>query len=275
MTTDSLRARAVLRERGVTQPLDLGIVLGTGLGSIADELTDAIIVPYADLPGFPSGHVSGHVGQLAVGRLGGLPVAIMQGRAHYYEAGNPAAMASPLRTLAALGVGTMMLTNSAGSVQPGWTPGTLALIADHINVSGLNPLIGATADDRFVPLANAYDADLRSMLRAIAIEARIEPLHEGTYMWFAGPSFETPAEVRVAKLLGADLVGMSTVPETILARQMGLRVAAVSVITNFATGISGGDPNHAETKAVARLGSDALRRLTRGLAERLSQIKAA
>jgi purine-nucleoside phosphorylase len=263
VTTDSQTSARILRQRGVTEPLDMAIVLGTGLGSIADDLGQAIVVPYAELPGFPAGQVSGHAGRLAVGRIGDSRIAIMQGRAHYYETGNPAAMASPLETLAELGAKILLLTNSAGSLHADWHPGNLALIGDHINFSGTNPLIGVTSDDRFVPLGDAYDAELRDRLRCAASNSGTGPLHEGTYMWFSGPSFETPAEVRAARLLGADLVGMSTVPETILARRLGLRVAALSVITNFGTGIAGGNPSHAETKQVALSGISALKGLLR------------
>lgn len=263
MGNDSARAAQVLRDRGVTGPVDVGIVLGTGLGSIADSLEHAIVTAYDDLPGFPPAKVSGHEGSLAVGTIDGTPVAIMRGRAHYYEDGRADAMASALGTLALLGARSVVLTNSAGSLHADWVPGTLALIADHINFSGRNPLIGASGDDRFVALDQAYDRRLLDDLRRAARDAEVSPLHEGVYMWFAGPSFETPAEVRAAGVLGADLVGMSTVPETILARRLGLRVAAVSVITNFATGLAGGKPSHAETKDVAQQGSAALTRLLR------------
>lgn len=261
--SDSQRALEVLRDRGVTEPVEIAIVLGTGLGTIADAVENPTIVPYADLPGFPSASVSGHEGRLVIGPWDGTRIAVMQGRAHFYETGNAAVMASPLETLSLLGVRTLILTNSAGSMHPDWYPGSIALISDHINFSGANPLIGASGDDRFVPLADAYDRHLRNRLRRAAASAGTPALREGVYMWFAGPSFETAAEVKVAKLLGADLVGMSTVPEVILARRLGLRVAALSVITNFATGIGGGNPTHTETKNVALSGSIGLKRLLR------------
>jgi len=259
--SDSDEAFAVLEARGVTGPLETAFVLGTGLGPIADALEDAIAVPYADLPGFPAAGVSGHRGRLVVGTWEGARVAVMQGRAHYYETGDAAAMRVPLDTLARLGLRSLVLTNAAGALHADWPPGSLALVADHINLSGTNPLIGAGGDDRFVALADAYDPRLGARLRRAAAAAGLAPLREGVYIWFAGPSFETPAEVRMAKLLGADLVGMSTVPEVILARRLGLEVAALSLITNLATGIGGGNPSHAETKSVALSGATDLARL--------------
>ncbi len=256
-------ALEILQARGAAEPVEIAIVLGTGLGSIADAVEQPVTVPYADLPGFPQGSVSGHEGRLVIGSWEGTRVAIMQGRAHYYETGNAAAMEAPLETLALLGAQILVLTNSAGSMHLDWYPGSIAMISDHINFSGINPLIGTGTDSRFVPLVDAYDRRLRARLRRAGASAGTAGLREGVYMWFSGPSFETPAEVKVAKLFGADLVGMSTVPEVILARRLGLRVAALSVITNFATGISGGNPTHSETKNAALSGSVALKRLLR------------
>lgn len=256
-------ALEILQDRGVSEPVEIAIVLGTGLGAIAEAVEEPIAVPYADLPGFPEISVSGHEGCLVTGTWEGTRVAVMQGRAHYYETGNAAAMQSPLETLALLGTQIVVLTNSAGSLHPDWYPGNIVVLNDHINFSGTNPLIGAGTDSRFVPLVDAYDRHLRTRMRKAGISANTANLREGVYMWFSGPSFETAAEVKVAKMLGADLVGMSTVPEVILARRLGLRVVALSVITNFATGISGGNPTHTETKNAALSGSVALKRLLR------------
>ena len=261
MTSPSTAAVATLRRHGITGPVPTAIVTGTGLGGIADAIEDAVVVSYADLPGFPAGGVSGHAGRLVVGSLDGANVAVMQGRAHYYETGDPRAMAVPIETLAALGVRDLVLTNSAGSTRVDWPPGTVVAVSDHINFAGVNPLIGTGGDDRFVPMAGAYDPGLLGRLRRAATGAGLADLPDGVYMWFAGPSFETPAEVRVARLLGADLVGMSTVPEVILARRLGLTVAALSVVTNFATGLAGGEPSHADTKQVAQAASVRLTRL--------------
>ena len=256
-------AAEVLRARGVTGAIETAIVLGTGLGVIADGLVDPIEVAFADLPGFPAAGVSGHAGRLVVGTWEDVRIAVMQGRAHYYETGDAGAMREPLATLHEIGVRTLILTNSAGSLHADWYPGSMAMISDHINLSGANPLIGSGGDDRFVSLVDAYDRYLRTRLRAAAAQAGVTSLKEGVYMWLAGPSFETSAEIKMAKLLGADLVGMSTVPEVILARRLGMRVAGISMITNFATGIGGGKPSHGETKDVALAGALGLKRLLR------------
>ncbi len=263
MLDQSADCLATLRERGVTEPIGLAIVLGTGLGAIAEALDGPLAVPYADLPGFPRSTVSGHDGQLVVGRWEGVPLAVLQGRSHYYETGNAATMLTPLATLKGLGAHTLVLTNAAGSVNLDWYPGNIAMISDHINLTGVNPLVGAEGDARFVALAEAYDPTLRTRMRRAAVAGGVPNLREGTYMFFPGPSFETPSEVKIAKTLGADLVGMSTVPEVVLARWLGMRVLALSVVTNFATGISGGNPTHAETKQAALMGAVALRRLLR------------
>ena len=261
--TDTDIAAAVLDARGIKGPVETAIILGTGLGTIADALEGAVVVPYGDLPGFPAAGVSGHAGRLACGTWEGARIVVLQGRAHYYETGDAGAMRVPLEVLVRLGVRQVIVTNSAGSLHSDWYPGSVALISDHINFSGQNPLIGATGDDRFVPLAEAYDRHMRLRFKRAATQAGVTALREGVYMWFSGPSFETPAEVKMAKILGADLVGMSTVPEVILARRLGLRVAALSLVTNFATGLGGGNPTHGETKDVALGGSIALKRLLR------------
>ncbi len=257
-------ARDALRAAGFAGPYACAVVTGTGLGGIAAALTDASAVDYAAIPGFPGPGVSGHGGRLHRGRLAGRPVLIFEGRAHAYERGDPAAMRVPLACARHLGARRLLLTNASGSLRPATGPGSLVLLADHFNLSGMNPLIGEASDARFVPMTEAYDPDLRARLRAAARACGVS-LGEGIYAWFSGPSFETPAEVRMAGLLGADLVGMSTVPEVILARFLGLPVAAVSVVTNLAAGIAGGDPNHAETKAVAARAAEDLGRLVRAL----------
>jgi purine-nucleoside phosphorylase len=262
MTTDVDKAIEALANRGLAELAPLGIVLGSGLGPLADEVEDAIAVAYQDLPGFPVPTVSGHAGRLVVGKLEGRRVALFQGRGHYYERGEARAMAVAIETFKRLGGRTLFLTNAAGGLREDWWPPALVAITDHVNFAGANPLIGLHSDERFVPLVNAYDADLRSQLHQVARTAGI-PLHEGVYMWFSGPSFETPAEIRAAKILGADLVGMSTAPEVILARLHGLRCLAVSLVTNFAAGLSGGDPSHAETKEVAAAGSASFKQLLR------------
>lgn len=235
----------------------IAIVLGSGLGSLVDEVSDAIRVPYAELPGFPASGVSGHAGELVAGYLGGEPVMMLSGRVHYYEKGDPAAMRAVIEALAGLGVQSLILTNSAGSVRQDIPPGSVMQITDHINYSGMNPLIGEESDNRFVGMTTAYDPDLMLAMRNAAIRATV-PLFGGVYMWFSGPSFETPAEIRMARLLGADAVGMSTVPEVILARFFGMRVAAASVITNYGAGMTGAELSHEETKDMAPVGGKRL-----------------
>ncbi|ADY63117.1 MULTISPECIES: purine-nucleoside phosphorylase [Agrobacterium] len=235
----------------------IAIVLGSGLGSLVDEVSDAIRVPYTELPGFPASGVSGHAGELVAGYLGGEPVMMLSGRVHYYEKGDPAAMRAVIEALAGLGVQSLILTNSAGSVRQDIPPGSVMQITDHINYSGMNPLIGEESDNRFVGMTTAYDPDLMLAMRNAAIRATV-PLFGGVYMWFSGPSFETPAEIRMARLLGADAVGMSTVPEVILARFFGMRVAAASVITNYGAGMTGAELSHEETKDMAPVGGKRL-----------------
>lgn len=224
-----------------------GIVLGSGLGSLVAAVEGAVRIPYSELPSFPVSSVSGHAGELVIGLLRGVPVIMLSGRVHYYEKGDANAMRGPLEVLKGLGVQSLILTNSAGSLREDMPPGSVMRIADHINFSGANPLIGIDSDDRFVGMTNAYDAALAARMEAAAKKTGT-PLHQGVYMWFSGPSFETPAEIRMFQIIGGNAVGMSTVPETILARRFGLKVAGLSVITNLAAGIEGASPSHEETK---------------------------
>lgn len=249
-----------LAARGVAGPFACAIVLGSGLGAVADQLEDALAFPYATIPHCPRPGVSGHEGRLLAGTLQGRRVLLLQGRVHAYEHGDAAAMRVPIGLAAALGAPAIVLTNAAGSTHGACGPGGFGLITDHINLSGMNPLIGEASDGRFLPMTAAYDPELRARLQRAAAACGV-PLTEGTYLWFSGPSFETSAEIRMARLLGADFVGMSTVPEVILARFYGLRVAALSLVTNWAAGFSGGDPSHAETKSVAAEAAADLSRL--------------
>ncbi|MGO9421463.1 purine-nucleoside phosphorylase [Roseiarcus sp.] len=262
MDQDFGGAIVALKKHGLETLPSLGIVLGSGLGPFADEAADAVAVAYSELPGFPVPSVEGHAGRLVVGAVEGKRVALFQGRGHYYECGDAGVMRVAIDTFKSLGGETLLLTNAAGGLNTEWRPPSLVAITDHINFSGANPLIGHPGADRFVPLTRAYDPDLIEMLHRAARTSNVE-LHEGVYMWFSGPSFETPAEIRAARTLGADLVGMSTVPEVILARRAGLRVAAVSVVTNYAAGLAGGDPSHDETQEYARLAADRFKSLLR------------
>jgi xanthosine phosphorylase len=255
-------AADVVRERAAAaggRPLvpRLGLVLGSGLGGLADAVEDAVAIPYAELPGFPVGSVTGHAGRLVLGTLAGTPVVVLQGRAHLYE-GIPASdLAIPVRTVRALGAEALVLTNAAGSLNAEVGPGELMALTDHINLMGANPLAGPNDDElgpRFVPLGDAYDAGLLAALRTAA-DAEGVPLNEGVYLAVSGPSFETPAEIRAFRVLGADAVGMSTVPEVIVARHAGLRVAAVSAVTNLAEGMGGEELSHEQTLRVAKEGA--------------------
>lgn len=259
-------AVATLVERLGGRMPTVALVLGSGLGDLVNEVEDALKIPYPELPGFPRSGVTGHAGMLVSGRFGGTEVLLLAGRSHYYEHGNAAAMRPALEVLAGIGVTTLLLTNAAGSLDPRIPPGSVMLIEDHINFAGANPLIGEPTDRRFVGMTEAYDRDLRAALVKAADDTGT-PLHKGVYMWFSGPSFETPAEIRMARLMGATAVGMSTVPEVILARFLGLRVAACSVITNLAAGMTGEELSHQETKDVAPLGGRRLATMLRKMFE--------
>lgn len=254
-------ALEIIRSRAGAAPVRLGLILGSGLGHLAGAVK-GVSVAYADLPGFPHIGVSGHNPNLVIGDLEGVRVAVFGAREHYYENGNPAAMRVPLQVLRTLGAEALIATNAAGSMRADIPPGDLMLLSDHINFSGMNPLIGEKTDARFVPMTSAHDPDLRAGLKAAA-EAEGIVLPEGIYTWYSGPSFETPAEIRAIKILGGDAVGMSTVPEVILARFFGLRVAAISVITNMAAGMSAENISHEHTKAMAPLGAAKLERILR------------
>jgi xanthosine phosphorylase len=249
----------------------LGIILGSGLGGIADALTDATRTPYAELKGFPQPSVAGHGGTLHRGRLEGLEVAVFQGRKHVYETGDAKGMTVPIRWLSDQGAEAILITNAAGSLNPDVGPGRLMAIADHINLLGVNPLTGPNDDNigpRFPSLRDAYDPELRAALRRAAGALEIE-LAEGVYLATAGPTFETPAEIRAFRTLGADAVGMSTVPEVILARHAGLRVAAVSAITNLAEGMGGEELSHEQTLRNAEVAARDLVRLVQRFAGEL------
>ena len=249
-------AAVVMRRAGASRPR-VGLVLGSGLGGLADRFEDPVAIPYALLPGFPRPAVQGHAGVLVVGRLAGIPAVALRGRAHLYE-GHPASRAAfPVRVLAALGIRSLFLSNAAGAVNPEFAPGELMAIRDHINLTGRNPLEGPVVpgDPRFPDLTEAWDPALREALRE-ASRATEVPMREGVYAAMLGPSFETPAEIRMLAMLGADAVGMSTVPELITARALGVRCFGVSCLTNYAAGISGAPLDHEEvietTERVAR-----------------------
>ncbi len=257
------RAAALIGARASACPRT-AVVLGSGLGGFADSLEDAAAIDYAELPGFPEPGVAGHAGRLLVGTVGGAPVAVMQGRAHYYEHGRADAMAVPVRALAAAGCDTLLVTNAAGSLNPEAGPGSVMLLTDHINLAGVSPLFGESGDGRFVDMVGAYDPGLCDRFRTVARRRGIT-LHEGVYLWSRGPQFETPAEIRAARVLGADAVGMSTVPEVILARHAGLKVAALSLIANLAAGMGEEALSHELTLKTAAEGAAAVHDLLTGV----------
>lgn len=255
-------AAQVICARSGLNSFDTGIILGTGLGEALEPMQNETSIPYADLPGFPAMSVAGHSGLLTAGTIEGKNILCLKGRAHYYERGDAKAMLTPLETMTMLGVSNLVITSTAGSVNADFFPGALVAIEDHINLSGTNPLIGSEGEAAFISMTHAYDEKLTARLKRAAAISGIA-LKEGTYIWFSGPSFETPAEVRMARLLGADVIGMSVVPEVILARRAGLRVCAVSAVTNFGAGFNKADPSHVETRDMARNASISLKRLLR------------
>ena len=238
----------------------VGVILGSGLGPMADDVTDATVIDYGNLPGFPQPSVEGHAGRLSLGKIGETPVAVLQGRSHYYEHGRADAMKVPVRTLQAIGCESLILTNAGGSLNPAMGPGAVMLITDHINLVQASPLYDESGNGRFVDMVGAYDAALQQRARDAARAAGVT-LHEGVYVWFSGPHFETPAEIRFARLIGGSAVGMSTVPEVILARQAGMKVAGFSIITNLGAGMSNAPLSHEQTMAVAAGAAVDLRRL--------------
>jgi purine-nucleoside phosphorylase len=248
--SESEQAAALIRSRIGDHPIDVGLVLGSGLGAIADHIANPTVFSYDDLPGFTRPMVGGHAAELVLGTIGTARIAVFKGRVHHYESGSVSSMRVPIETLALLGASTVVLTNAAGSTRPEIKPGSLVVIRDHINLTGQNPLVGETDDARFVDLTAAYDPILRERFAKAAAETG-RRISEGVYMWRSGPSFETPAEVNALRMLGADLVGMSTVPEVIIARRLGLRVLAVSMVTNFAAGLNDGPISHEQTMRAA------------------------
>lgn len=259
----TVAAQQLLAQHGEQARADVGLILGSGLGGLADAVTDAVITGYAELPGFPVPSVSGHAGRLIIGTLAGRRVAVMQGRAHVYEGTTGPELAVGVRTLHALGVTTLLVTNAAGSLRPAVPPGSLMAISDHINLMGVNPLTGPNDPDmgpRFLGMGDAYDRRIIGLLHAAAAAMDV-PLSEGVYLAVSGPSFETPAEIRAFRTLGADAVGMSTVPEVIVARHCGLRVGAIAAITNLAEGMGDVPLSHEQTLAGAGDGAVHLQRL--------------
>ncbi len=245
----------ILRQRLPAARPRIGIVLGSGWGGLAAKVRDPQKVSYVDLPGFPVPSVQGHACDLLVGRIGPHEVAVLTGRKHTYETGSPDGMKVPLQTLREWGCELLVQTNAAGSLRADMPPGSLMLLSDHLNLPQLSPLTGLPGSDRFVSMVDAYDAGVRAQARQSAQKLGAT-VHEGVYAWFVGPQFETPAEIRMAACLGADAVGMSTVPETILARYLGMKVLAFSLMTNMGAGLSDEQLSHGHTLAQAQGASE-------------------
>jgi len=243
----------------------IGIVLGSGLGGLAAALEAPLAIPFSDLPGWPPASAPGHAGRLLLGHLAGVPVVLLQGRLHVYEGHDPGLVVQPVLLMGRLGAGTILLTNAAGGVNAAWPAGTLMAIADHLNLTGLNPLIGPNADllgPRFPDLTDAWSPRLRGLLHEAAAAEDV-PLEEGVYAGLMGPNYETPAEVRMLRALGADAVGMSTVLEAIAARWAGLELAGVSLVTNPGAGVTGLPLSHEEVLVAANEAGPRFERLVR------------
>lgn len=262
------KAAKTIQKIAGKDPISAAIVLGSGLSAVGDLLEDKVTIPYSELKGFPGGGVSGHGRDLLIGQMGSKRIAILTGREHYYEHGNAAAMRPALEAMAELGAETLLLTNSAGSLDERYRPGDLMLISDHINYAGMNPLIGEPTDRRFVNMVDCYNPDLRDKAKAIG-ERLGFAVGEGVYLWYSGPSFETIAEIQMAIRLGANAVGMSTAPEVILGRFLGMKVWACSSITNMGAGLSNEKISHEHTKTMAVQGAEKLKRLIPALVEEL------
>ena len=288
MTTNETFTRAEFREAAAviqartTQRPRIGLILGSGLNPLADKMAGADRIPYGEVPFFPTTAVAGHLGQLVIGQLGGQSVIAMQGRAHAYEGPSLQRVTFPVRVMAELGVQTLIITNAAGGIHPDYVPGDLMLIKDHIGLMAMvggNPLWGPNDDalgPRFPAMNKAYDPELRRLARRVAAEQSI-PLREGVYCGLGGPTFETPAEVRFLRMMGVDAVGMSTVPEVIVARHMGLRVLGISGISNAAVDDSDvvAEANHEEVLEAGRIVVPQLMALIRGVLVELPMPSAA
>jgi purine-nucleoside phosphorylase len=265
-----VEAAAVIQSRSGLKPI-AGLILGSGLGDLVAEMRDATAIPYGEIPHFLRSTVAGHVGRLLLGMLEDAPVVVMQGRFHFYEGYALQALTLPVRVMKVLGAQTLIVTNAAGGLNPAYHPGDFMLISDHINMPGLagaNPLVGPNDErlgERFPPLARAYDAELRALAHTVAAARPEITLHEGVYAMVGGPSFETGAELRFLRMIGADAVGMSTAPEVVVARHMGMRVLGLSLITNKATGVETEEVNHAEVLATADVARPNFVALMRGI----------
>ena len=266
------QARTFIEARAALKP-SVAVVLGSGLGAFAEELSGRVEIPYSEIPGWPCSTAIGHAGKLILGKLGDVAVAVMAGRAHLYEGYTPAQVTYSVRVLGSLGVRSLVFTNAAGGINKNLERGGLVLISDHINLQGTNPLIGPNDDSlgpRFPDMTEAYTPRYREIARRVAGELGI-PLSEGVYAAMLGPSYETPAEIRYLRAIGADVVGMSTVPEVIAANHMGMRVLAISCVTNMAAGILPQKINHEEVLETGAMVRDTLVMFLKALLPRLAE----
>ncbi|GEK90962.1 purine-nucleoside phosphorylase [Alkalibacterium kapii] len=263
------KASTFLESKGMEKP-EVGLILGSGLGELANEAENAVVVPYEDIPEFPVSTVEGHAGQLVYGDLGGKKVVAMQGRFHYYEGYDMQEVTFPVRVMKALGVKSLVVTNAAGGVNEDFTPGDLMIITDHINMIGVNPLHGPNNNElgpRFTDMSSAYNKEYQAVIEKVASQQNID-VKKGVYMGFSGPTYETPAEVRMARTLGGDAAGMSTVPEVIVANHAGLKVAGISCITNYAAGMQE-NLNHDEVVEVTTRVRETFKSLVKSVIENL------
>lgn len=258
-------AVASIRRHTSARP-EIVLILGSGLGSLADEAEDAVGVPTEEIPGYPTSTVIGHAGRLVFGRFGGKDVLFVQGRVHLYEGHHPDTLAIPVRLAAALGAQRLLVTNAAGGCNSSWPPGTLMFITDHINMAFANPLAGPVrnGEPRFPDMSAPYDPEWLDQAERLALEQGIAT-KRGVYLWTRGPSYETPAEIRFFQRIGADAVGMSTVPEVLQAVSLGMKVLGISAITNYAAGLSSEPLDHEEVLEVGRMVRDTFARLVRGI----------
>jgi purine-nucleoside phosphorylase len=272
-----IEAATAIRTHTSLKPA-IAIILGSGLGDLVYDLENAVAIPYAEIPHFARSTVAGHAGRLLIGMLEGAPVVVMQGRFHFYEGYPPSVLTLPVRVMHMLGAHTLLVSNAAGGVNPAYSPGDFMLLRDHIffpGLAGANPLIGPNDErlgTRFPPLAHAYDAQLRALARSVVSKHPEITLHEGVYTMVAGPSFETSAELKFLRIVGTDAVGMSTVPEVVVARQMGMRVLGISLITNTATGEETAEVNHTDVLTTAEAARPKFVALVQGIVRGIANL---
>lgn len=266
MNTDTDAAVDKIKKNIQVKPA-IGIILGSGLGNLVDEFKDPVSISFGDIPNFPVATVEGHKGEVVAGSLAGVSVLVFSGRVHHYEGYTMQEVCFPVRVMSGIGVETLIITNAAGAVNETYSPGDIVIIADHINLMGDNPLRGTT---HFIDMTEAYSRELRAVAHDVADGLGVK-LEEGVYLVLSGPSFESPAEIRMMRIMGADLVGMSTIPEVIVANRLGMKVLGLSMVTNMAAGITGRPLTHTEVIEATRKAANKFKGLVRGIVERLGK----